>query len=63
MKVTGEVNEGNQRQISSLEKILDQIKSIKGKQERGVDSEKLELDLLGREPKVLAKLEGLADSK
>jgi len=62
-QVTGEVNESNQRQISSLEKIIDQVKSIKGKQERGVDLEKWELDLLGREQKVLAKLEGLADSK
>jgi hypothetical protein len=49
----------SEQQIVSLKKVLAQIKSIKGKQERGIGLQEWELDLLGREMKVIEKLEQL----
>jgi len=42
-----------------MTKVLAQIQSIKGKQERGIRLQEWELDLLGREMKVVKKLEQL----
>ena len=49
----------SEQQIVSLKKVLAQIQSIKGKQERGIRLQEWELDLLGRETKVVKKLEQL----
>jgi len=48
-----------EQQVISLKKVLAQIQSIKGKQERGIVLQNWELDLLGREMKVVEKLEEL----
>ena len=49
----------NEQQIVSLKKVLAQIQSIQGKQERGIELQAWELDLLGREMKVVKKLDQL----
>ena len=49
----------NEQQIVSLKKVLAQIQSIQGKQERGIELQAWELDLLGREMKVVKKLNQL----
>ena len=50
-----------EQQIVSLRKVLDQIQSIKGKQERGNELQDWEMDLLAREMKVVKKLEQIED--
>ena len=49
----------SEQQIVSMKKMLAQIQSIKGKQERGSRLEDWELDLLGREIKLVKKLDQL----
>lgn len=51
------------RQLSNLKKVLAQINTIKEKEGRGVTLEKWELDLLGREQKVLIKLQSISAEK
>ncbi len=48
-----------EQQIVSLKKMLAQIQSIKGKQKRGIRLQDWELDLLGRESKLVKKLNQL----
>ncbi len=49
----------SEEQIVSLKKMLAQIQSIKGKQDRGGMLQEWELDLLGREVKLVKKLDQL----